>query len=77
MTYNKNIRPSVGPPPPDPQGDRKGPIHSSTPLPPLQRYVPVDTPYVVFVRAGAGTLAVALGGIMTLQHLGSAEDAVL
>src|SRR6266487_3531877 len=49
-----------------PQGDRKGPILSSSPLPPLQRNGTANSLYVVFVRAGVawsgvGTLAVALG----------------
>ena len=48
------------------QGDRKGPIHSSSPLPPLQRDVLAKALFRVLVRAGvgwcgAGTLVVALG----------------
>src|SRR2546430_17345214 len=48
-----------------PQGDRKGPIHSSSLLPPLQRHGSSTARFVIFVRAGvgwcgAGTLAVAL-----------------
>jgi hypothetical protein len=49
-----------------PQGDRKGPIPSSSPHPPLQRHGTANSLFVVFVRAGVvwsgvGTLAVALG----------------
>ena len=49
-----------------PQGDHKGPIPSSSPLPPLQRHGKASCLFVVFVRAGVtwsgvGTLAVALG----------------
>ncbi len=49
-----------------PQGDRKGTIPSSSPLPPLQRHGTASSLFVVFVRAGVawsgvGTLAVALG----------------
>src|SRR5436190_6075542 len=49
-----------------PQGDRKGPIPSSSPHPPLQRLRRGNWLFRVFVRAGAawsgvGTLAVALG----------------
>ena len=48
-----------------PQGDREGPIHSSSLPPPLQRHASATARFVVFVRAGvgwcgAGTLAVAL-----------------
>jgi hypothetical protein len=54
------------------QGDRKGPIHSSSPPPPLPRHV-VALPLVVLVRAGvewcgAGTLAVALGCGASPRH---------
>jgi hypothetical protein len=54
------------------QGDRKGPIHSSSPPPPLQRHG-VALHLVVLVRAGvewcgAGTLAVALGWGASPRH---------
>src|SRR5713101_2926120 len=53
-----------------PQGDRKGPIHSSSLPPPLQRHVPANARFVVFVRAGvgwcgAGTLAVNTSHLRT------------
>src|SRR5436190_24000540 len=53
-------------PPPHPEGDRKGPIPTSTLPPPLQRHGATHRSLVVFVRAGVvwsrvGTLAVALG----------------
>src|SRR2546430_2170481 len=57
-----------------PEGDRKGPIPSSTLPPPLQRLRGIDELHRIFVRAGVewsrvGTLAVALGwGLALLPH---------
>ena len=64
-------------PQPHPEGDRKGPIPSSTLPSPLQRNGTANFLFVVFVRSGAvwswvGTLAVALGmglGIAALAWL--------